>query len=129
MTTRFFIFLVLLLGLNSCDENEVAQTAPPQYATTILPKMATKTKENNDIKNIRLMFAGDIMSQLPQIESADMGSGRYDYTQCFQYIRPIFAQADLVFGNLECTLVDEPPYTGYPNFKSPDQLAEAAPGR
>ena len=125
MFTRLFIFSILLLGLNGCAENASPQTVPPQYATTILPKTVIKTKENNATNNIRLMFAGDIMSQLLQIESADMGNGRYDYTPCFQYIRPIFAQADLVFGNLECTLVDEPPYTGYPNFKSPDQLAEA----
>ena len=84
MFTRLFIFSILLLGLNGCAENASPQTVPPQYATTILPKMVIKTKENKATNNIRLMFAGDIMSQLLQIESADMGKGRYDYTPCFQ---------------------------------------------
>jgi poly-gamma-glutamate synthesis protein (capsule biosynthesis protein) len=31
-------------------------------------------------------------------------------------------QADLAIGNLELTLPGKPPYTGYPTFKSPDEL-------
>ena len=88
--------------------------APPQYFV-----------EKDSLQTLRLMFAGDIMSQLSQIESAEIGGGRHDYTSCFQYIKPILETADIAIGNLECTLPGHPPYTGYPNFKSPEQLANA----
>lgn len=92
-------------------------TPPPQY---IAPKTAEEPP-----KTLKMMFVGDIMSQLPQIEAAHEGNGIYNYTPCFQYVKPIFKTVDLTIGNLECTLRDAPPYTGYPNFKSPNQLAEA----
>jgi poly-gamma-glutamate capsule biosynthesis protein CapA/YwtB (metallophosphatase superfamily) len=81
--------------------------------------------EKDSIQTLRLMFAGDIMSQLSQIESAEIGGGRHDYTPCFQYVKPILETADIAIGNLECVLPGHPPYTGYPNFKSPEQLAKA----
>jgi poly-gamma-glutamate capsule biosynthesis protein CapA/YwtB (metallophosphatase superfamily) len=98
--------------VNQNQDSEVG--IPPQYKG-----------EKDTIQRLRLMFAGDIMSQLSQIEAAETGGGRYDYTPCFQYIRPILETADVAIGNLECTLLAKPPYTGYPNFKSPEQLAKA----
>jgi poly-gamma-glutamate synthesis protein (capsule biosynthesis protein) len=103
--------------VSKSDEPKPDPNAVAQSVEAVLPTL--------DTSHLRLMFAGDIMSQLPQIESAHLGNGEYDYTSCFQYIRPIFNQADLVIGNLECTLPGYPPYTGFPNFRSPDQLATA----
>lgn len=75
---------------------------------------------------LRLLFAGDIMGHAPQIQSAERVKNKsYDYTPCFQYVKPIIQQADLAIGNLELTLPGKPPYTGYPMFRSPDELASA----
>jgi poly-gamma-glutamate capsule biosynthesis protein CapA/YwtB (metallophosphatase superfamily) len=74
---------------------------------------------------LRLLFAGDIMGHLPQIESARVGAGQYDYRPCFLPIRPVLERADLAIGNLELTLPGKGPYTGYPMFRSPNALAEA----
>lgn len=74
---------------------------------------------------LRLIFAGDIMGHTPQIKSAETASGKYDYTPCFRYIKPVLSKADLAVGNLELTLPGKPPYTGYPMFRSPDALAPA----
>ena len=75
---------------------------------------------------LRLVFTGDIMGHSPQISSAQVVKNQeYDYTPCFQYIKPILQQADLAIGNLELTLPGKPPYTGYPMFRSPDALAVA----
>ncbi len=75
---------------------------------------------------LRLVFTGDIMGHSPQITSAQLVKNQeYDYTPCFQYIKPILQQADLAIGNLELTLPGQPPYTGYPMFRSPDALAVA----
>ena len=48
---------------------------PPQYKAVF--------KAKNDEK-LRLMFAGDIMSQGLQIEAARKSDGSFDYTPCFQ---------------------------------------------
>lgn len=73
---------------------------------------------------LHLIFAGDIMGHGPQIESAKTADG-YDYTSCFEYIQPVLKEADLAIGNLEVTLPGDEPFSGYPNFRSPDQLADA----
>ncbi len=75
---------------------------------------------------LRLLFTGDIMGHSPQISSAQLiKNKKYDYHPCFEYIQPVLKQADLAIGNLELTLPGAPPYTGYPMFRSPDELATA----
>lgn len=58
-----------------------------------------------------------------QIKSAyDLSAKQYDYSSCFQFVKPYLASADLAIGNLEVTLAG-PPFKGYPQFSSPDALA------
>jgi hypothetical protein len=78
-----------------------------------------------DTTRLSLIFGGDIMGHGSQIASAyDAVEKEYDYFPCFQFVWPYLAQADLAIGNLELTLAG-PPYTGYPQFSSPDALAVA----
>jgi poly-gamma-glutamate capsule biosynthesis protein CapA/YwtB (metallophosphatase superfamily) len=86
---------------------------------------------------LRIVFAGDIMGHDSQIEaarveaaaridsagSADVMAG-YDYSRCFRNLKPYLREADIAVGNLEVTL-GGPPYTGYPQFSSPDELGDA----
>jgi poly-gamma-glutamate synthesis protein (capsule biosynthesis protein) len=66
------------------------------------------------------------MGHTPQITSAEKVKNKeYDYSACFQYVKPVLEKADLAIGNLELTLPGKPPYTGYPMFRSPDALAKA----
>jgi poly-gamma-glutamate capsule biosynthesis protein CapA/YwtB (metallophosphatase superfamily) len=74
---------------------------------------------------LSLLFTGDIMGHGVQIKSAQTGKNQYDYTPCFKYVKPLLEKPDLTVGNLELTLPGKGPYTGYPQFRSPDQLAEA----
>jgi poly-gamma-glutamate synthesis protein (capsule biosynthesis protein) len=46
----------------------------------------------------------------------------YDYSPCFQFIKPYTESVDLAIGNLELTLAG-PPFKGYPQFSAPDELA------
>lgn len=78
-----------------------------------------------DTTRISLLFAGDIMGHDSQIASAyDPSTKRYDYIPCFANMRPYIETADIAIGNLEVTLAG-PPYKGYPQFSSPDELAVA----
>lgn len=82
--------------------------------------------QNDTISRLKLVFAGDIMGHGPQITAATVEKDKvFDYTPCFQFVEPILKDADLAIGNLELTLPGKPPYTGYPTFRSPDDLALA----
>jgi poly-gamma-glutamate capsule biosynthesis protein CapA/YwtB (metallophosphatase superfamily) len=71
---------------------------------------------------ITLLFAGDIMQHMPQVEAAwNDKLGIYIYDSCFKYITPWLSGADLTIANLETTLAGKP-FSGYPAFSSPDEL-------
>jgi poly-gamma-glutamate capsule biosynthesis protein CapA/YwtB (metallophosphatase superfamily) len=48
----------------------------------------------------------------------------YNYDDVFQYIKPVITASDIAIANFEVTLAG-PPYTGYPQFSSPADLAVA----
>lgn len=78
-----------------------------------------------DTTRISLLFLGDVMQHDSQIKSAyDLSAKKYDYTPCFQFVKPYIESVDLAIGNLEVTLAG-PPYKGYPQFSAPDELALA----
>jgi len=73
---------------------------------------------------IRLVFIGDVMGHVPQIQSAfDSATGLYNYTDVFSEFKGLLTKADYAIANLEVTLGGEP-YTGYPQFSSPDALVD-----
>lgn len=73
---------------------------------------------------ISLVFAGDIMGHSPQFQAAyNKTTKKYNYDICFQYVKPYIASADFAIANLEVPLAGLP-YSGYPNFSSPDALLD-----
>ncbi len=79
-----------------------------------------------DTSRLKIIFAGDLMGHDEQIYSAwNHDSDKYNYDTCFSMIRDYVSSADLAFLNLEVSLAG-PPYKGYPQFSSPDELAIAA---
>jgi poly-gamma-glutamate synthesis protein (capsule biosynthesis protein) len=82
----------------------------------------TTVSAAQDTTRLSIIFGGDIMGHDSQIASAyDPVKKTYDYSSCFQFIKPYLESADLAIGNLELTFAG-PPYKGYPQFSSPDQL-------
>lgn len=80
-------------------------------------------KEKNSV--VTFVFAGDVMGHDSQINSAyDPKTDSYDYSPNYQLIAPYIKHADVAVANLEVTLAG-PPFKGYPQFSSPDQLAMA----
>jgi poly-gamma-glutamate capsule biosynthesis protein CapA/YwtB (metallophosphatase superfamily) len=78
-----------------------------------------------DTSRLSIIFAGDIMGHDSQIDAAFYpDSEKYDYRFCFSYLKPFIQSADIAVGNLEVTMAGEP-YKGYPQFSSPDELADA----
>lgn len=70
-----------------------------------------------------LTYVGDFVAHLHVVDSAyDSASDSYDFTPIFQYAGNWMNDTDFLVGNLETTLAGEP-YSGSPDFSSPDDLA------
>jgi len=100
-------------------------------ASTILGSTITNetqqaaTVNAPDSTSVTLLFAGDIMQHGPQIDAAwNAADSSYNYDPCFSFVKPIVSAYDFAIANLEVTLAGKP-YTGYPQFSSPDELAVA----
>lgn len=88
----------------------------------LLLTVAIGTAAAQDTTHLSLLFIGDVMQHESQINAAyDPATKKYDYTGCFQFVKPYIASADVAIGNLEVTLAG-PPYQGYPTFSAPDEL-------
>ena len=73
---------------------------------------------------ITLLLIGDVMQHQDQITSAyNSSTGKYEYNT-FNHVKDIISSADVSIANLEFTLGGEP-YTGYPQFSAPDEMAVA----
>jgi len=70
---------------------------------------------------LTLMFIGDVMSHMPQVDAARLEDGTYDYAPCYRFLAPYIASADLCIANMEVPLAGVP-YSGYPQFSCPDNM-------
>ena len=64
------------------------------------------------------------MQHKAQLDAALQTDGSYNYSGCFTLVTPEIEAADIAVCNFETTLGGAP-YTGYPQFCSPDTYAEA----
>lgn len=90
---------------------------------TLVPFLTSA--QTDSTTTLSLLFMGDIMGHDSQINSARQANGTYDYTEVFQYLKDEISEVDVAIANLEVTLAG-PPFKGYPQFSSPNDLAIAA---
>ncbi len=110
---KFSLILLILISFLACQNHSKGQSKA---------KLPFIHQEQAD--TCTLLFVGDIMCHSPQIKSAYRPKTQtYDYTVCFDSLRPLISSADLAVANLETTLAGKP-YRGYPQFSAPDALAE-----
>ena len=64
------------------------------------------------------------MQHKAQLDVALQPDGTYNYSSCFTQVTPEIEAADIAVCNFETTLGGAP-YTGYPQFCSPDAYAQA----
>jgi poly-gamma-glutamate capsule biosynthesis protein CapA/YwtB (metallophosphatase superfamily) len=108
------LILLAVFAFSSCKETQSKTIAAPHVAEIL-----------DSATEVSFIFIGDVMQHGPQIRAAFVDSlDTYDYTSCFENIAPITQAADFSIANLEVTLAGEP-YSGYPQFSAPDQLAVA----
>ncbi len=86
---------------------------------------ASLVTPTDSVSRLTILFAGDVMGHQPQIDAAwDASSESYQYDSCFNFVRLLVSSYDFAIANLEVTLGGSP-YTGYPQFSSPNNLALA----
>jgi len=104
-----YIIMMSMMMFHSCKGDESKQE---EVTDTI------------KVDPITLVFAGDMMSHMPQVKAAyNPQSKRYEYEHWFQFLKDTIASADFAIANLETPLGGEP-YSGYPMFSAPDAFAE-----
>lgn len=101
-----FFFLILVFIATSCKSQDTA------VRKNVLP----------DTTSIKIAFVGDVMGHMPIVNSARIdSSASYDFKPIFEYVSDILSKADISVANLEVPLAGKP-YSGYPQFSSPDEL-------
>ncbi|WP_339696454.1 CapA family protein [uncultured Roseivirga sp.] len=99
---------------------------PLFFITILLFPFGAIAQKTDTTETVSLLFIGDIMGHYAQIESAlDTTTGTYSFDRMFRKVSPLIQKADFAIANLEVTLAGTP-YSGYPRFSSPDELAVAA---
>ncbi|MTE22130.1 CapA family protein [Streptomyces sp. TRM43335] len=79
-------------------------------------------------RSFTVVATGDIIPYPSIIRQArlDAGGKGHDFTDILAGVRPVVASADIALCHMETPYGDEDgPFTGYPLFRSPPQLAEA----
>ena len=108
---RLYIYIIMMsmMMFHSCTGDESKQE---------------ETTDSVKVDSITLVFAGDMMSHMPQVKAAyNPQSKRHEYEHWFQFLKDTIASADFAIANLETPLGGEP-YSGYPMFSAPDAFAE-----
>ena len=122
------LLLCLALLLSACGgalpAGTEASVPPPREELPPAPEEPAVPEEPPppEPTTATLAVCGDAMSHMPITNDAWNGE-RYDYARIMAAARPYVETADYAVVNLETTLSGGPPYSGYPAFNSPDDLA------
>lgn len=101
---------------DSAKDTAVENAAPSAADEPVYPPDA----------ELKVMCVGDIMGHLSQLYAAyDKASDSYDFRPFFVYAAPYISSADLAIANIETSFKGSAPYTGYPNFNTPDSMGAA----
>lgn len=116
---------LLLAAATGCTGQQSTAPAPGG------PPTAARGAGGQDAEGPRpftLLTAGDILPHSSVIDraAADAGGAGHDFAPMLAGVAPVVSAADLAFCHMETVYGEEGgPYTGYPSFKSPPEVAAA----
>ena len=77
------------------------------------------------VSSATISSQGDLLMHKPVIETCVDGSGNYDFSSIFRYVKDYVAGYDYAVANFETTLGGPNyPYQGNPSFNTPDSFAD-----
>jgi poly-gamma-glutamate capsule biosynthesis protein CapA/YwtB (metallophosphatase superfamily) len=105
--------ILLSFTLSACQLVQINHADQKQKpAPTPLPK-------------VTIAAIGDVITHESQLQAGKRGN-HYDFKGFFQVVQPYLSSTDLTVANLETTLAGpSKPYSGYPNFNTPDEILDA----
>ncbi len=107
-----------VLGAISCNNRKKNE---PQQETEIVTAEASASEDGS--KRVTLAAVGDIIAHETILNLAETGDG-YDFSSLFALLKNDISSVDLAIANVE-TPLGGGPYTGYPNFNTPDEMGLA----
>ncbi|MFF2121700.1 CapA family protein [Kitasatospora sp. NPDC058184] len=114
----------LLLSLTGCGSPQERQPAPSTPRDPSSPAAPTQAGP----RAFTLVATGDVLPHTEIIQQAkeDAGGSGYDFTRMLAGVKPVINAADLAICHMETVYgADGGPFTGYPSFISPPQVAQA----
>lgn len=129
------IFLVTLTTLKLIDtfmnkpQDEVVTTNPENPTETdpvVEPEPEPEPAPEPVVNKVKLMANGDILiHDIVYASAYNAETDTFDFNSQFQYISPLIQSADIAIGNYEGSISTEYPYSGYPIFNAPRDIADA----
>lgn len=122
----FFSYLITGLILSVTFFSFVKCNNPSSRSDNQKQAQDSVIKVVDSLSHIHLLFVGDVMGHGRQLRSANIpGTDDYDFTGNYIYVKDIISKADIAVANLEVPIAANPPYRGYPLFRSPAAKVEA----
>lgn len=112
------LIVTFVLGAVSCHNKKKDQT--PQGDEQITTEAVTT---DDGKKQVTLAAVGDIIAHETILNLAETDDG-YDFSSLFSLLKRDISSVDLAIANVE-TPLGGGPYTGYPNFNTPDEMGLA----
>ncbi|MET9514644.1 CapA family protein [Streptomyces sp. NPDC002994] len=94
---------------------------------TPVPDPAAAGGSDGEQRGFTLVASGDVLPHASVIRQAqaDAGGNGYDFAPMLVGVKSVVSEADLAICHMETVYgADGGPYTGYPNFKSPPEVAK-----
>ena len=119
------IALVVILIAKGCSAGSKPKE-PEVPEEPIVPEVPVVEETTPDV-TATLAAVGDIMMYDAQLDAARISETEYDFSSCFEAIKPHTISSDLTVGNLELNFCGYAPYGGNPTaqpyFNCPEILA------
>ncbi|GAA1190179.1 CapA family protein [Kitasatospora gansuensis] len=117
----------LLVAAAACSAPVPQPSAAPVAAASLQPSPVPSPSPTGP-RPFTLVASGDVLphTEIIRQAQADAGGTGYDFGKMLAGIKPVVADADLAICHMETVYGAEGgPFTGYPTFKSPPEVARA----
>ncbi|MBT2407899.1 MULTISPECIES: CapA family protein [unclassified Streptomyces] len=121
---------VLLSAVAGCSAAGGSRSSAPARlgnSREPAPSSAAGSTSDTAARGFTLVASGDVLPHTSVIRqgAADAGGDGYDFRPMFSGVKPVVSAADLALCHMETIYgEDDGPFTGYPAFKSPPEIAD-----
>lgn len=119
---------VLLTTIAGCGGDPTASHRGPSGPSGRSGRSPSAAASPADPRPFTLLASGDVLPHTEIIQQAadDAGGNGYDFSKMLAGVKPVVSGADLAICHMETVYgADGGPFTGWPTFKSPPQVARA----